>query len=294
MFTLVWLLVLGFPWLQIGLGCLLVLEVFPSLLAVGGWEAFLPWIKQKALWLFFTLAFVISWLMVLPLVLQQQVLANWHLWGGLGPTIAAIVVLALTEGWLGVQRWWQQLRRLPLGWSCWALAAAGPAALVVLPLAALYFTGTPLQALTHPEQVWGVMWFNAIWYALGEELGWRGYALPRLQERWGSIGASFVLAGVWGLWHLPFFFYYFAFDWPTALGFLLGLLGGTFCLTWLYNTSGQSLWVGIVFHASLNLSMQLATTASAPVLPLLNTGLLVVALLIVVAWLFKPQVLVKL
>lgn len=89
--------------------------------------------------------------------------------------------------------------------------------------------------------------------AAGEEIGWMGYAFGPLQRRWGSLGASLVLAGPWWLGHLPSM---------AAIGvsaadmawWALGAVGLRIVMTWLYNGAGASLSAMVVFHALLNLS----------------------------------------
>jgi membrane protease YdiL (CAAX protease family) len=84
----------------------------------------------------------------------------------------------------------------------------------------------------------------AVWFATsgcGEELGWRGFALPRLQRTHSALISSVLLAIGWAGWHLPAFFYlpsYTAMGLQILPGFFLGVLAGSIVLTWLYNSSG--------------------------------------------------------
>jgi uncharacterized protein len=86
--------------------------------------------------------------------------------------------------------------------------------------------------------------------AMGEEPGWRGYALPRLQARWTALAASIVLGALWGLWHLPRLL---ADGSPVAssLGWLLlGIIPWAILYTWLYNGTGGSLLLPLLLHAA--------------------------------------------
>ena len=95
-----------------------------------------------------------------------------------------------------------------------------------------------------------------------EEPGWRGFALPRLQERFGPAVGSVLLGLVWGFWHLPVFLlvpnYNSAGRDPAgiAVTFLVvavaGTIGQSLLLTWLYNHSRGSLLIAVLAHASLN------------------------------------------
>jgi membrane protease YdiL (CAAX protease family) len=98
---------------------------------------------------------------------------------------------------------------------------------------------------------------------LGEELGWRGFALPRLQARRTAYGASLLLGLVWGLWHIPLYFVPGTGQFETVSGglspafaigaFVVWTIGLSILFTWLFNESKGSLIVVILFHTSINL-----------------------------------------
>ena len=97
----------------------------------------------------------------------------------------------------------------------------------------------------------------------GEEAGWRGYALPRLQARLGALRGTLVLTAVWALWHAPMFVVlagYRGFSVLTVPGFLVGLTAGALVLTSLYNHTGRSILACAVWHGSYNLAA--GTTAA--------------------------------
>jgi CAAX protease family protein len=80
--------------------------------------------------------------------------------------------------------------------------------------------------------------------ALGEETGWRGYALPQLQRRFSPLASSLILAVLWFGWHLPQFFVIATYRDSSPVqyvGMFLGLACGAVVLTWLYNRSGGSI-----------------------------------------------------
>jgi len=90
---------------------------------------------------------------------------------------------------------------------------------------------------------------------VGEELGWRGYILPRLQQRSGPLIASLVIGAIWGIWHLPSFFNAESVQSSLGLSFLIPYVVGTIAnsviMTWLYNKSKASALVaGIIWHAA--------------------------------------------
>jgi CAAX protease family protein len=99
---------------------------------------------------------------------------------------------------------------------------------------------------------------------LGEELGWRGFALPRLQARLTAFRASLLLGLIWGLWHIPLYFVRGTGQFETVSGgtspsfaigaFVVWTIGLSILFTWLFNETRGSLIVVILFHTSINLA----------------------------------------
>jgi CAAX protease family protein len=220
----------------------------------------------RALVAFFALAYALSWSWLIPLAAAHEVVrrgVGWptHLPALLGPAVAAVVVTAWTMGRPGlrdlgarVARW-----RVPARW--W-LVAVSPVVFLGLGLAAMAaaekalpsagdfgrFSGTPAIGLA------GVLLIIFVG-ALGEETGWRGYALPQLQRRFSPLASSLILAVVWFGWHLPQFLViatYRDFAPVQYVGMFLGLACGTVVLTWLYNRSGGSILLVAVWHGLYN------------------------------------------
>jgi membrane protease YdiL (CAAX protease family) len=100
--------------------------------------------------------------------------------------------------------------------------------------------------------------YIAIFTGMGEEPGWRGFALPRLQDRHGPLLATAVLAVVWASWHLP----NVLFGGWTGLSFSLWLvqtLASAFIYTWVYNRTGGSILLAALLHGAINGSSGLVT-----------------------------------
>lgn len=106
-------------------------------------------------------------------------------------------------------------------------------------------------------------WFGLVQFltfAIGEETGWRGYAVPALQARYSALIATLILSLLWAFWHLPLFFM----DVGTMselrglslLGWFVSPLPGTIVLTWLVNKSGGAL-AAILFHGTINVAFTL-------------------------------------
>jgi membrane protease YdiL (CAAX protease family) len=98
----------------------------------------------------------------------------------------------------------------------------------------------------------------------GEELGWRGYALPRLASRFGLAWASVGLGAIWALWHLPFFF--IAGVDKTGQSFpmyMLGVMALSVAMAWLYWRTGGSLLMTMLMHAAVNNTTEIVPSATA-------------------------------
>ena len=120
--------------------------------------------------------------------------------------------------------------------------------------------------------------------ALGEELGWSGYAIDPLQDRFGALGAALLLGAVWAAWHfIPLLSVQRSLTWIAWWS--LGTVGLRVIITWLYNNTGKSVFIAAIFHAMFNLTWQLYPINGSYYDPRV-TSLIVaaVALMVVVIW----------
>ena len=157
---------------------------------------------------FFVLAYLISWvywLVVLGIMGRSTLF--WFVPGAFGPPVAALLVTGLVDGRHGIRAFLRRwvLWRIKLRWYLLALVGIPALGFVVgLP----FRDGTERFAGSGPALV---VTYLATWSFLAvlgggqEEPGWRGFALPRMQQRMGPLAASVVLGVLWGLWHLPVF-----------------------------------------------------------------------------------------
>ncbi len=98
----------------------------------------------------------------------------------------------------------------------------------------------------------------------GEEVGWRGYLLPRLTERTGLAGASLVVGGIWAAWHLPLFFMPGADTNGQSFPlYVLQLTAYSVALAWLYWRTGGSLLLTMFMHAAVNNTKDIVPSAGA-------------------------------
>jgi uncharacterized protein len=245
---------------------------------------------------FFLLAFGLSWLVWIPAALasndrlpHQIPFAVSGLLGAFGPTVAALVVTAFVAGSSGVKQLLRRilLWRVPPRWYLFALF--WPAFLSLAATFSIRALGGPLPDFTSPAIVglsplpqelqgvgpWPLLPFiflqnMLIGSAMGEELGWRGFALPRLQARMSALAASLVLGLLWAIWHLPL---YLTAGHPISevfVGWLLvSILADAILFTWLFNNTRGSLLPVLLFHASIaTTGLFLASTAGSFVIAL--------------------------
>ncbi len=225
---------------------------------------------NKMLLTFFTLAYAFSWCVFVPLALQSRgVLSGlpaWlHLLAAYGPLLAAFVTALSFEGGAGARRLISQMTRWRIGWRWWLVAFGSPLLLFAGAVLFSNLSGSPaaLTAFGRVDELPGlnglVGW--AVWiltFGLGEETGWRGFALPHLQRRSSARTATLILGALWAAWHTPAFFYNYELSPFSVLAFTISILSGALLLTWLYNSTGGSVLATAVWHGTFN-----AATAGA-------------------------------
>lgn len=158
------------------------------------------------------------------------------------PNLAALIVSAADGSWRALLG---TFARLPRGATPWLWAAT--------PLLVIAAVGGGRGGAEVPaSSVALLLGMNLILGPLGEELGWRGYLLPRLLPAWGTLGAALIVGIVWALWHLPLW----AIDSPQAAMpfwiFAATVLCFSVILTAIWTASGGSLWPSVLFHLLAN------------------------------------------
>jgi membrane protease YdiL (CAAX protease family) len=227
--------------------------------------------RQHPLFSFFFMAYAFTWITLIPFVLSE--------WGILslpntttytlifalhtfGPAVAAYIMFRITEGkvgWLSLRR---RLRQLRAGWQWYVFILLGiPAVMLlgilVLPGARASFQGLPQYFLVRYPFLFVLVFFGG--GPLGEEIGWRGFALPRMQARYGPLRATLLLGVLWTFWHLADFLTsaqkggpgtgLFAFYNHLPV-FFLQVMALAIIFTWVFNHTGGSVFIAILLHAS--------------------------------------------
>ncbi len=257
---------------------------------------------------YFILAYAGTWLLDLPAVLGKNGLGLlpftlpfllfavlFVLSSFAGPTLAAFLVTALTQGKPGVLHMLRRYVQWRVGIRWYLFVFLGYIALNLL--AASVFLGVgPFLAFF---QKWPLLFTSYLPAILvfpgiitwGEEPGWRGFALPRLQQKYGPLVGSLILGCLHGVWHLPIFLIPF-FNGPFEPSHLLSFATNTLAImmitliwTWVFNNTKGSILMAVFNHAAFNATGTLiAILVTAPLLGgwLGNAALGVLALLILV------------
>ncbi len=225
---------------------------------------------------FFLVTYCWSWTfwLVIPRIVQHSSLSGVTealgvpliIAGAFGPSIGALVTRWLTEGDLRICRVWTGWGALLVGL---ALGLAGFFVVTVvvpaLSLVKVPLSGLNWSALLH-WSTYAVNYSTFLGGPVNEEPGWRGFALPRLQSRFGPYWATLILASLWAAWHLPMFQLQ---GWSSAnpWQFLLILIGVSFLLTAAANHSRFNVLVAIVLHAFFNTSTGMVNALTHNLLP---------------------------
>jgi len=210
-----------------------------------GMSTIVTWTRQHRLAAFFGLTFLLSWWSWPFYALDLAPTAFFPC----GPLVAALVVIGVAEGKAGYRDLGARMIRWRVGWTWWLVAVGTPlAVLAVATVANVAIWGAPVPVLA--TIAWSqlalgaaVRFVNPLDGPLGEEPGWRGYALPQLQAERSPLVSGLILAAFVALWHLPL----------VASGMLppVGLpitFAITFVYVWLFNRTGGSVLMTMVFH----------------------------------------------
>ena len=216
--------------------------------------------KRHPLVTFFLLVFILTWVVWVPRASGAPLGVLGQAWTWI-PAIAALLAAALTGGRGALRELGSRLVRWRVGWQWYVVVILGPAAFS-LAVAGIYalFGGSWAEAAP-PAILAGPLLLLPLFLAiltltdgLGEELAWRGFALPRLLTRYNALVASVVLGVIWALWHLPLL-------WTEGNGMfhlpvwllLLDLTAKAILFTWVFLHTRGSVLIAMLFHGATNL-----------------------------------------
>ncbi len=238
-------------------------------------------LKSRPLVAYFVLSYGITWLLLGLvalsahglLTLPSSLVSPLTLVGSISPLLTALLLTATTTGKGGMRAFFRQffIWRVNPWW--YLVVLFEPALVTLIAIVGTFFLGGPAFDFAHPPVVQqpplplpsGINpWLLIVPLFLlggllggpaGEEPGWRGFALPKLQDRYSALGASLILGALWAVWHLPFFFIPGTFQSTTPFFiFALGTIANSILLTWVYNHTRGSILMMFLFHNALNIT----------------------------------------
>ena len=234
------------------------------------------WPRRYPLCTFFALAFLMTWAYWIPRALVSRAQIDLALpeflaiIAGYGPALASVIVTSAVDGRSG-------LRKLGCGLLRWRVGIQWYVVVLFLPMAQslgalglhLAFGGAIQRPVNSPTLLVGgpdtplwleilllMLMFTVGFDGLGEELGWRGFALPRLMARYRALTASLVLGALWALWHLPY-----ALTVGSTMSnrpfhhFLSHMFATAILFTWVFNNTRGSILLAVLFHAAFNVTV---------------------------------------
>jgi membrane protease YdiL (CAAX protease family) len=258
--------------------------------------------KRYSLVAFLLLAFVIAWGFWISAALASKGLLPFPfpvtlagVLGAWGPGLAGTIITAVKDGRDGLRMLFKRLSvwRVGIQWYLFVLLWPAVLSLLVTALSMLFGSSSPdfanppvtyvypappeafsagflpLLPIVFVTQVFGS--------SMGEEIGWRGFALPRLQARQSALLASGILGVVWGLWHLPRVwtpgdpFDVASFGW-----LMMGLVLNSVLYTWVFNNTRGSLLLVLLFHTAQPVTTLFLAKVSNPLVENVLIALLVI------------------
>ncbi|WP_406168727.1 CPBP family intramembrane glutamic endopeptidase [Streptomyces canus] len=229
-------------------------------------------IRRNPLTWFFTLAFALSWAAWTPYVLSENGLGVWHFAfpgsGGatqvtgvlpgayLGPIASALLVTGITEGRAGLRTWRARMTKFKVSWRWYLVVLLAVPATLTLASVALAGRGPALPpAMVLAAFLPGLL-IQMITTGLAEEPGWREFAMPRMQRRYGPLTATLLVGALWGCWHLPLFLTEWGggphVAWTVPVEFIAMTITFSCVMTWVFNKSGESMPLVMLLHTGVN------------------------------------------
>jgi membrane protease YdiL (CAAX protease family) len=251
-------------------------------------------IRRHPLVTFFLLAFAITWVVWVPRAVGAQLglvgqVSTW------APAIAALLAAALTGGRTAVSELGARLVRWRVGWKWYVVVILGPAAFSLVVAGVYVLLGGSWEVAAAPALRSGAalvllplfLMILTLTDGLGEELAWRGFALPRLLTQHNALVASLILGVLWALWHLPLV-------WTEGVSMyqqpiwllLLDITAKSVLFTWVFLHTRGSVLLAVLFHGATNLfnvSPNLISTdgLTLPLLAAAGKWVLVVVVIVV-------------
>lgn len=227
-------------------------------------------VRRHPLGSFVVLAYALSWADWIPLAVQDARVVPGgsvtHFPGLLGPAVAAFLIVAITEGSVGLGRLLRRMVLISRPSLRFFVYSLSPLAFLVLAVVVARIMGSSVPSVRDFGFYSGLPAFSlpvvlllvVIFSGYGEETGWRGFAIAPLQERFGPVKGTLVLALIWAGWHTPAFWFVEGYRTMGVAGILggfgLGICAGAVVLARVLNRTNGSVLAASLWHATYNLT----------------------------------------
>jgi hypothetical protein len=200
-------------------------------------------IKNNSFVVFVVLAYIFSWWLV---PLNAGMLP-------VGPLLAALLVVGLSEGKAGVKAWWSQVMRRSSDWRWYVVAAALPLLITFMAAGLNILLGAQIAAPIDWSIPFKILPMMLVFSGMWEEPGWTGYALPRMYKRFGTsssgtLTATLVMAVIRTGWHLPLML-----SGSIYWSDILAVIAAQIVYTWLFNRTGGVVLAVMLSHLLNNI-----------------------------------------
>jgi CAAX protease family protein len=209
--------------------------------------------------MFFLIAYAISWTAWITLFAQRFCpfagRGRWlYVAAVIAPHVAALVITAVEGGRAGLRTFYRRvLRQVPFRWVIVAICVP-PIVYLIRDAIHVGFSLPHGAFFHHPPRTVSMLIFGQLVVVLGEEPGWRGFALPRLIARFGLLGGTLILGIAWAFWHIPLFMIRGTSQYGTGfLPFALMLMAWSMVITLIVICARGSVVPAMLFHASVNI-----------------------------------------
>lgn len=225
------------------------------------------WLRKNPILAFFALTFVIAWSIWLPLGILAPEKVLLTLPGVWAPTLSALILIGLSEGRNGVKKFLKKVLHWRVGLRWYLVVLFGVAVIAYLAIGIGMLFDVPAPEITLPgglprEALIGflpIFFLSNIFLGgpLAEDIGWRGYILPKMREQMSALNASLIIGIIWAIWHLPFFVFP---GWSSIVGgvpfiwFMLLTTGWSVLFAWVY-VNTESILMPVLFHAAINTTL---------------------------------------
>jgi uncharacterized protein len=217
----------------------------------------------KRLVLFFCIAFGFTWIVwgarlyigsAAGIDVSSHLLNLLDTIGLFGPFVGAVLVTLSVSGVGGLRRFLKESFRWRLHpiWYLLPLLTGGAIFAAAILIQSLV-EGKPFSVSFQVPAAGLIIVFNQLWVMIGEETGWRGFALPRMLEKMGALGAALSLGVIWAAWHLPLFLLPGSNQYGSPFAtYTLAMMGWSIIHVMLFLRSGGSILPNMLFHGATN------------------------------------------